>query len=226
MTERELALLIDNTLLQPYRNKRELQDFCREAMQYGFRMVAVNSGVSDICREVLAGSEVHVGAAVGFPFGTNTIEAKVYETEDAIRNGADEIDYVINLGKLKDGNLCYIEDEMTRIKNACDGFERMIILKVILETCYLTEEEIREVCRIALKVKPDFVKTSTGYGSAGAKVENVRLMKSVVGDQVGIKAAGGIRDLDTLLEMVKAGASRIGTSSGVKIIQQFRERNG
>ncbi len=226
MTERELALLIDNTLLQPYRNKRELQDFCREAMQYGFRMVAVNSGVSDICREVLAGSEVHVGAAVGFPFGTNTIEAKVYETEDAIRNGADEIDYVINLGKLKDGNLCYIEDEMTRIKNACDGFERMIILKVILETCYLTEEEIREVCRIALKVKPDFVKTSTGYGSAGAKVENVRLMKSVVGDQVGIKAAGGIRDRDTLLEMVKAGASRIGTSSGVKIIQQFRERNG
>ena len=195
-------------------------------MQYGFRMVAVNSGVSDICREILAGSEVHVGAAVGFPFGTNTVEAKVFETEDAIRMGADEIDYVINIGKLKDGNLCYIDEEMTRIRRVCESFDRKIILKVILETCYLSEEEIREVCRIALRVKPDFVKTSTGYGSAGATVENVRLMKSVVGDEIGIKAAGGIRDLDTLLEMVKAGATRIGTSSGVKIIQQFRERNG
>lgn len=226
MTEKELALLIDNTLLQPYRNKKELQDFCREALQYGFRMVAVNSGVSDICKEIVAGSEVHVGAAVGFPFGTNTVEAKVFETADAIRKGADEIDYVINIGKLKDGNLSYIEDEMTRIKETCESFGRKIILKVILETCYLSEEEIRAVCQIALKVKPDFVKTSTGYGSAGATVENVRLMKSVVGDKVGIKAAGGIRDLDTLLTMVQAGASRIGTSSGVKIIQQFRERNG
>ncbi|MBR0137851.1 MAG: deoxyribose-phosphate aldolase [Erysipelotrichaceae bacterium] len=225
MTERELALMIDNTMLQPYRNRQQLQDFCREALEYGFRMVAVNSGVSDVCAEIVKGSEVHVGAAIGFPFGTNTIEAKVFETKDSIEKGADEIDYVINIGKLKDGNFAYIEDEMRRIKEACDSFDQKIILKVILETCYLSKEEIVKVCEIALKVKPDFVKTSTGYGTAGATVENVRLMKSVVKDEVGIKAAGGIRDLDTLLKMVEAGATRIGTSSGVKIISEFRERN-
>lgn len=223
MTEKELASMIDNTMLQPYRSRRELQDFCREALKYGFAMVAVNSGVSDLCHEILKDTAVHVGAAVGFPLGTNTIAAKVYETKEAIEKGADEIDYVINLGKLMDGDLRYIEDEMCQMKAACQQTDRKIILKVILETCYLSRQQIVDVCQIARKVRPDFVKTSTGFGSEGATVENVRLMKQTVGEGIGVKAAGGIRDLKTCLAMIEAGATRIGTSSGVKILEELEK---
>jgi deoxyribose-phosphate aldolase len=184
-------------------------------------MVAINSYPVAMCREFLKDSKVHVGAAIGFPLGQTTIETKVFEVQDAIKNGADEIDYVINLGKLKDGDSEYIRQEMKAIVNA--SREGGIFSKVILENCYLTDAEKVTVCEIAKEVKPDFVKTSTGFGTGGATVEDVALMKKVVGDEVKVKAAGGIRDLETALKMVEAGAERLGTSSGIKIIEEYKK---
>jgi deoxyribose-phosphate aldolase len=184
-------------------------------------MVAINSYPVAMCRDFLKDSEVHVGAAIGFPLGQTTIETKVFEVQDAIKNGADEIDYVINIGKLKEGDNAYIREEMKAIVNA--SREGKILSKVILETCYLTNEEKITVCEIAKEIKPDFVKTSTGFGTNGATVEDVALMKKVVGDEVKVKAAGGIRDLDTALKMVEAGAERLGTSSGIKIVEEYKQ---
>lgn len=161
-----------------------------------------------------------MGAAIGFPLGQTTIETKVFEVEYAIKNGADEIDYVINIGQLKDGNLAYIREEMKAIVNA--SREGGIISKVILENCYLTDDEKMAVCQIAKEVKPDFVKTSTGFGTGGATIADVQLMKKVVGNDVKVKAAGGIRDLNTALKMIEAGAERLGTSSGIKIIEEYQ----
>lgn len=166
---------------------------------------------------------MHVGAAISFPLGQTTIETKVAETKQAIQDGADEIDYVINIGELKSGNLAYIEEEMMQIVSVCK--ENNVLSKVILETCYLTKDEIIEVCKIAKKVKPNFVKTSTGFGTNGATVENVKLMKETVGDDVEVKAAGGIRDYETCKAMIEAGATRIGTSSSFKILEGFDKEN-
>lgn len=220
----KLANMIDHTLLRADATKEEFRRLCQEADDYGFKMVAINSYPVAMCRDFLKDSEVHVGAAIGFPLGQTTIETKVFEVEDAIKNGGDEIDYVINIGKLKEGNLDYIREEMKAIVNVSrDGG---IISKVILENCYLTNEEKRAVCEIAREIKPDFVKTSTGFGTGGATIEDVRLMKQVVGDEVKVKAAGGIRDLDTALKMVAAGAERLGTSSGIKIVEEYKRLKG
>lgn len=219
ISKKELANMIDHTLLRADATKEEFQQLCQEADSYGFKMVAINSAPVKSCREFLKDSPVHVGAAIGFPLGQTSIATKVFEVEDSIRNGADEIDYVINLGELKNGNLAYIQEEMEQIVAAAR--KAGILSKVILETCYLTDEEKKQVCEIAKKVKPDFVKTSTGFGTKGATVEDVKLMKSIVGDTVKVKAAGGIRDLDTALKMIDAGAERLGTSSGIKIIQEM-----
>ncbi|MBU5453851.1 deoxyribose-phosphate aldolase [Caproiciproducens sp. MSJ-32] len=217
----ELANMIDHTLLKAYVNNEDFERLCREAKEYGFKMVAINPAAVEICKKHLLGTKVHVGAAIGFPLGQNTIEAKVYETKDSILKGADEIDYVINIVELKNGNLGYLEKEMRSIVEVCR--EKQVVSKVILENCYLTDEEKIEVCKLALKVKPDFIKTSTGFGNGGATVEDVKLMKSIVGEEVKVKAAGGIRNLQTCLKMIEAGAERIGTSSGVKIIKEYRE---
>ena len=163
-----------------------------------------------------------MGAAIGFPLGQTTIDVKCYETEKAIEEGADEIDYVINIGKLKSGNWAYIEEEMARIVSICKKHNRLS--KVIFENCYLTDDEKKRLCEIALRVRPDFVKTSTGFGTGGATVEDVRLMKSIVGSEIGVKAAGGIRSLEDALAMIEAGATRIGTSAGVKIVQEMAQR--
>lgn len=220
----KLANMIDHTLLRADATKEEFRRLCQEADDYGFKMVAINSYPVAMCRDFLKDSEVHVGAAIGFPLGQTTIETKVFEVEDAIKNGADEIDYVINIGKLKEDNLDYIREEMKAIVNVSrDGG---IISKVILENCYLTNEEKMAVCEIAREIKPDFVKTSTGFGTGGATIEDVRLMKQVVGDEVKVKAAGGIRDLDTALKMVAAGAERLGTSSGIKIVEEYKRIKG
>lgn len=162
----------------------------------------------------------HVGAAISFPLGQTTIESKAFETKNAIENGADEIDYVLNIGQLKDKNLDYIRREMETIVKLCHSHK--VIVKVILETCYLTDLDIINACQIAREIKPDFVKTSTGFGSAGAKVEDVRLMKKTVGSLVKVKAAGGIRSLTDALAMIKAGAERIGTSHGIEIINELK----
>lgn len=216
----KLANMVDHTLLKADATKERFQQLCKEADEYGFKMVAINSYPVAMCREFLKDSKVHVGAAIGFPLGQTTIETKVFEVQDAIKNGADEIDYVINIGKLKDGDNEYIREEMKAIVNA--SREGGILSKVILENCYLTDAEKVTVCEIAKEVKPDFVKTSTGFGTGGATFEDVALMKKVVGDEVKVKAAGGIRDLETALKMVEAGAERLGTSSGIKIVEEYK----
>ena len=193
MLEQTLAQMIDHTLLKPDASDEQLRILCDQCKEYHFKMAAINSGVTRKVAEFLKGSEVHVGAAISFPFGTNTIEAKVFETKDAILNGANEIDYVLNLAKLKAHDLVYIENEMRQIKEVTQP--NKIILKVIFENCYLAKEDIVNACKVALQVKPDFIKTSTGYGTYGARKEDVKLMKEMVGNQIQIKAAGGIRNL-------------------------------
>lgn len=219
-TPAELAQMFDQTLLKPYVSNEDFRKFCDESMQYGFKMVAINSSATKLCKEYLKGSGVLVGAAVGFPLGQTTVETKVFETKNAIENGADEIDYVINMVELKNRNLVYIEEEMRQIVEECRQCK--VTSKVIFENCYLTEEEKRILCSIAVQVGPDFVKTSTGFGEWGAKVEDVKLMKDLVGDRIKVKAAGGVRDLTTTLEMIRAGAERIGTSAGVRIIEEYK----
>lgn len=219
---KKLANMVDHTLLKADATTAGFERLCNEADTYGFKMVAINSFPVARCREFLKDSPVHVGAAIGFPLGQTTIATKVFEAMEAIENGADEIDYVINIGKLKDGEHNYIREEMKAIVDI--SRKNGIISKVILENCYLTDEEKIAVCKIAKEVKPDFVKTSTGFGTGGATVEDVALMKKIVGDEVKVKAAGGIRDLTTALKMIEAGAERLGTSSGIKIIEEYKKR--
>ncbi|MCI5957047.1 MAG: deoxyribose-phosphate aldolase [Clostridiales bacterium] len=219
ISREQLCAIIDHTNLKPFAGKAEFEKLCAEAAAHRFAMVAINSSPVSLCKQLLKGSGVHVGAAVSFPTGQTTIEAKAFETEDAIANGADEIDYVINVGELKNGNLAYIRKEMETIVSICHRNAK--ICKVIFETCYLTDDEIRAVAKIAREVRPDYIKTSTGMGPQGATAENVRLMKQTVGDGVKVKAAGGIRDWATCAAMLDAGAERIGTSSSLAILEQF-----
>ena len=229
LTPEQLAKYFDQTLLKPFVTEERLREFCEESDRYGFAMVAINSAPVKLCKEVLKNSEVHVGAAIGFPLGQTTIETKEFETRQAIADGADEIDYVVNLVKLKSGDLDYIEDEMRCIVKICNEHNK--ISKVIFENCYLTDDEKKTLCEIALKVRPTFIKTSTGFGTpsegvaVGATVHDVRLMKSIVGDAVKVKAAGGVRTLDEALEMIEAGAERIGTSAGVTIVEELKKRS-
>lgn len=226
LTPAQLAKYFDQTLLKAYASDEDFRAFCEESAKYHFKMVAINSAPVKKCKEFLKDSDVLVGAAIGFPLGQTTIEDKVYETEKAIEEGADEIDYVINIGELKSGNLAYVEDEMRQIVSVCRKNNKTI--KVIFENCYLNDEEKRTLCKIALKVKPDFIKTSTGFGTpapgvaVGATVEDVRLMKGMVGDEIKVKAAGGVRTLADALAMIEAGAERIGTSAGVAIVEELK----
>ncbi|HJC51168.1 MAG TPA: deoxyribose-phosphate aldolase [Candidatus Anaerostipes avistercoris] len=222
ISEKELAGMVDHTNLKAYADDAAFQKLCDEARNYHFKMVAINPAQVVRCKEKLSGCPVHVGAAIGFPLGQTTLECKLFETRDAIEKGADEIDYVINIAELKNGNYDYIRKEMEEIVKICR--EANIISKVIFENCYLTDNEKRKVAEIAKEVKPDYIKTSTGFGTGGATVKDVALMKSVVGDKVKVKAAGGIRDLKTALAMVEAGAERLGTSAGVEIIEAYRKQ--
>ena len=222
LTEKTLAGMFDHTNLKAFADRGAMEKLCREAKTYGFAMVAINSVQAGLCRDLLAGTPVHVGAAISFPLGQTTIETKVFETKDALKNGADEIDYVVNLTEVKNGNWDYVRKEMESIVSACRDADA--ISKVIFENCYLEKEEIRHLAQIALQVRPDFIKTSTGFGTGGALVEDVRLMKETVGDAVKVKAAGGIRTWQSCREMIEAGAERIGTSAGIQILEQFRLR--
>ena len=191
-------------------------------------MVAINQVQSKFCSEQLAGTDIHTGAAIAFPLGQTSIAAKVYETKDAIANGASEIDYVVNLTQVKAGNWDYIKDEMTQIVEVCreasKGREEEIPSKVIFENCLLNDDEKIKLAEIAREVEPTFIKTSTGFSTGGATVEDVKLMKAHCGDKVQVKAAGGIRDADTFLDMVRAGATRIGCSAGIPIIDELKHR--
>lgn len=221
MTKEQLAGMIDHTNLKAYAVEEDFKKLCKEAEENGFAMVAVNSYPVRLCKKLLQGTKVHVGAAISFPLGQTSIKMKVAETENAIADGADEIDYVLNIGELKMGHDDYIQKEMEEIVAVCR--KHQVISKVIFENCYLTKEEIRHAAEIAKRVKPDFIKTSTGFGTGGATAEDVRLMKETVGEEVKIKAAGGIRDWETCREMIEAGAERIGTSSGIKICMEFEK---
>lgn len=212
----ELNKYIEHTLLKQDATKNEIINLLEEAKEYKFLGVCVNPVNVKFSADYLKGSDVKVVTVVGFPLGQSTTESKVLETIDTIKNGADEIDMVLNSGKLKDGAFDYIVEEISKIKTACQGKN----LKVILETDLLSQEEIKTACELCMKGGADFVKTSTGFvkNGVGAKVEDVRLMYETVKDSgLGVKASGGVRDKDTALAMIKAGATRIGTSSGVKI---------
>ncbi len=219
-TIKEVAAMVDHTNLKAYAVTADFQKLCDEAREYGFKSVAINTYPVSMCRQMLAGSGVLTGAAVGFPLGQMTIATKVAEAENAIRDGAQEFDYVLNVGKLKEHDYAYIEEEMRQMTAAAR--RAGICCKVIFETCYLTPEEIIEAARIASRIKPDFIKTSTGFGTGGATAENVRLMKENCGPDVQVKAAGGIRSWEAARTMIESGATRLGTSSGVKIIEEMK----
>ena len=222
VTVEQLANMIDHTNLKAFADDAAFEKLCDEAKKYNFKMVAINPAQTVRCKKKLEGSPVHVGAAIGFPLGQTTLECKIFETKDAIEKGADEIDYVINVAELKNKNYDYIKKEMEEIVKICR--EAGKTSKVIFENCYLTDDEKRKVAEIAKEVKPDFIKTSTGFGTGGATVEDVKLMKSVVGDEVKVKAAGGIRDLKTALAMIEGGAERLGTSAGVAIVEEHNNQ--
>lgn len=220
LTIKEVATMVDHTNLKAFATKEDFQKLCDEAKAYGFKSVAINTYPVKMCREMLQGSDVLTGAAIGFPLGQMTIESKVAEASNAIKDGCQEFDYVLNVGKVKEHDYAYIEDEMKQM--VAVARKAGICAKVIFETCYLTEEEIIEVAKVASRVKPDFVKTSTGFGTAGAKVEHVKLMKQYAGADVQIKAAGGIRSYEDAKAMIEAGATRLGTSAGIKIIEDMK----
>ncbi|MCX7796929.1 MAG: deoxyribose-phosphate aldolase [bacterium] len=214
MTRGELLKYIDQTLLRPHATIEEMVSFLEEAKLYKFYAVCINPWFTKLAVEVMQGTGIKVGIAIGFPLGATTTMTKVYEAEEALENGADELDMVINIGALKSKDYEYVESEIKKIVNLAGRK----VVKVILETCYLTDEEKVTACKIAEAGGASFVKTSTGFGPGGATVEDVRLMKQVVGDRLGVKASGGIRTLEDALKMISAGASRIGTSSGKAII--------
>ena len=223
MNKQELAKYFDHTFLKPFATNADLEKLCKEAKEIGACMVAINTTWTKFCKEQLKGTDVHVGAAISFPLGQAGLASKIAETKIAIEDGADEIDYVIDIGQAKMGNWDYIKEEMEEIVKICR--ENNVISKVIFENCYLTKEEIRQVALIAKEVKPDFIKTSTGFGTGGATVEDVNIMAETVDGQVKVKAAGGIRDWQTCKAMIEAGASRIGTSSSLKILEEFEKEN-
>ena len=223
-----LSRLVDHTNLHADATETDMKKLCDEAREYHFKMVAINSGQSARCAKYLAGTDIHVGAAIGFPLGQTSIASKVFETQDAIANGATEIDYVVNLTEVKAANWDYVTEEMTQIVNVCrkasEGRKEPIPSKVIFENCLLTDDEKIKLAQIASEVKPTFIKTSTGFSTGGATVEDVRLMKANCGPDVQVKAAGGIRNADAFLDMVRAGATRIGCSAGIPIINELRRR--
>ncbi len=210
--------MIDHTLLKPDATKDMIKTLCDEAAKYKFAAVCVNPYYVKLCKEILKDTDVKVATVIGFPLGANTKEVKAYETQDAINNGADEIDMVINIGALKFKDYKTVKEDIEAVVDVAKG---KAIVKVIIETCLLTDEEKVKACELAMEAEADFVKTSTGFSTGGANIKDVKLMKSIVGDKLGVKASGGVRELDTAKKMVEAGATRLGTSSGIKIAKEI-----
>ena len=215
-----VASMIDHTLLKPDATRKEVQALCREAAEYGFASVCVNPTWIAECARLLGDTTVKVCSVVGFPLGATTADTKHYETRRVIFDGAREVDMVINVGALKSGDLRLIERDIEAVASPCR--DAGVVSKVIIEAALLTDEEKITACTIAKAAGADFVKTSTGFGPGGATAADVALMRRVVGDEMGVKAAGGVRDLEGLKAMVAAGATRIGASAGVRIVQESR----
>ena len=222
MTKEKLASMIDHTLLAPYTGNQSIEKLCSQAKKYKFASVCVNPSFVKFAKENLLDSSVKVCTVVGFPLGAVPSENKVCETVLAIQNGAEEIDMVINLNSAFDKDFNYITNDIKAVVDAAKAegakFGKKIIVKVILETCYLDDETIIQCCLCAKQANADFVKTSTGFSKGGATVEDVKLMRETVGEKMGVKAAGGVRTHEEMLEMIEAGATRIGTSSGAKLM--------
>jgi deoxyribose-phosphate aldolase len=210
----DLARYIDHTLLKATATESDIVQLCEEARLYDFYAVCVNSCWVTLCKEMLSDTSVQIATTIGFPLGASSTEAKIYEAKLAIGQGSDEIDMVMNIGVFKTGNYSYVENEIRDIKHAIGNQ----ILKVIIETCYLRDEEKETATDIACLAGADFVKTSTGFGSGGATLDDVILMKAIASGRAKIKASGGIKDRATALAFIKDGADRIGTSSGVAIV--------
>ena len=215
-----VASMIDHTLLKPDATRKEIEELCREAAQFKFATVCVNPTWVALAAARLAGSGVKVCSVVGFPLGATTPDVKAYETRRAIFDGAREIDMVINVGALKSGDLRSVERDIEAVVTPCRDCG--VLSKVIIEAALLTDDEKVTACTLAKAAAADYVKTSTGFGPGGATVADVALMRRVVGAEMGVKAAGGVRDLDSLKAMIAAGATRVGASAGVKIVQQAR----
>lgn len=235
MTGKDIAKLIDHTLLSPQATQKEITNLCMEAQCFSFASVCVNPFYVKFCSELLNDSPVKVCTVIGFPLGANTTSVKIFEAQTAVKDGADEIDMVINVGKAIENDFDFILNEVKAVKDSLKILEsevsKKIILKVILETCFLSDFQIIECCKASVSGGADFVKTSTGFASPkssegqllpnGASVHHVQLMRKTVGEKIGVKASGGIRSYNTLIQMVEAGATRIGTSSGVSIVQSL-----
>lgn len=205
---------IDHTLLKQNATPEQIVELCEEAKQFDFMSVCVNPGYVPLAYEILKDSDVKVCTVIGFPLGMNLTKTKIDEAELSIKEGADEIDMVINVGMLKAGHDEYVEEEIRLLK----AVARNKVLKVIIETCLLTDEEKVRACLAAKRAGADFVKTSTGFSTGGATVEDIALMRKTVGPEMGVKASGGVKTHDDMLKMIEAGATRIGTSNGTKII--------
>ncbi|MDX1363201.1 deoxyribose-phosphate aldolase [Arenibacter latericius] len=211
----QLQKYIDHTLLKASSTEEDILKLCDDALKFNFVAVCINGTHIPLVKSRLKNSSIKIATVVGFPLGAMSTKAKVMEATDYISQGADEIDMVINIGWLRSGKLTEVRNDIAKVKSAIGNK----ILKVIIETCYLTDEEKKTACRLAVEAKADFVKTSTGFGPSGATFEDVILFKKTVGDAIQIKASGGIRDKDTALKYIELGATRIGTSSGIRMIQ-------
>lgn len=210
-----IAKMIDHTALKADTTKSQIEKLCAEAKEYEFASVCVNPTWVETAASLLQGTEVKVCTVIGFPLGASTPETKGFETKDAIEKGATEVDMVINIGALKDGNESLVERDIRAVVEAAKG---KALTKVIIETSLLTDEEKVRACEIAVKAGADFVKTSTGFSTGGATVEDIRLMRKTVGPDIGVKASGGVRDVKGTQDMIEAGATRIGASAGVAIV--------
>ncbi|MEJ8554388.1 deoxyribose-phosphate aldolase [Tepidibacter sp. Z1-5] len=218
----ELSKYIDHTVLKAQTTEDDVKKVCKEAKEYGFFSVCINPSYIEFSKEQLKGSDVKVCTVIGFPLGANTSEVKAFETIDAIKKGADEVDMVINIGALKDKKYDYVQNDIKAVVDAADG---KALVKVIIETCYLTDEEKKIACELAKKAGTDYVKTSTGFGTGGSTPQDIKLMRETVGANIGVKASGGVRSTEDAKAVIDAGASRIGASASISIVTGNKDSN-
>lgn len=221
VNKNEIAKMIDHTILKAVATEEDITKLCQEALEYGFASVCINPYFVPLAAKELANAEVKVCTVIGFPLGCNTTATKVKETQAAVKDGAQEVDMVINIGALKQGNQELVLNDIAAVVKAAKEVNSAAIVKVIIETCYLNRAEKVVACQLAKQAGADFVKTSTGFGTGGATAEDIALMREVVGPEIGVKASGGIKNSDDVLAMIQAGANRIGASAGVDIIKSL-----
>lgn len=216
MDKRQIAGMIDHTILKPEATEKEVKVLCKEAIEYNFASVCVNPSMVSLATTILEGSSVKVCTVIGFPLGATTTAVKAFETEQTIKDGATEVDMVINVGKLKERDLEYVKNDIKAVVEAAKG---KALTKVIIETCLLTDEEKVIACQLSKEAGADFVKTSTGFSTGGATAADIKLMRDTVGKEMGVKASGGVRSREDALMMIENGATRIGASASIAICE-------